>query len=245
MKVKDRFNNVNNNKNVIYINLQKPTVKRRRQNKQSQEQQQSYNKPSDLYPTLYRPIVYDNSSPNMERPVDGKNVLGRGAEKSFISMGSPEEVVNVESNIDEIEDKQQEEILAGRNIKIRKKLKSAESPDKSPQIDFENIYVNDESPKDKTNPFFNAPKIRGRKEINFSGFTQQQLLEKLENDKLKRKKYAQNAKQKKELEKQQKLKEAEDKKRAESVMLSSDEIRAKRTQAFAPFVTSSTATNFR
>ena len=241
MKVKDRFNNVNNNKNVIYINLQKPTVKRRRQNKQSQEHQQSYNQPSDLYPTLYRPIVYDNSSPNMERSVDGKNVLGIGAEKSFISMGTPKEIMNVESNIDEIEDKQQEERLAGRNIKIRKKLKSAESP----QIDFENIYVNDESPKDKTNPFFNSPKIRGRKETNYSGFTQQQLLEKLENDKQKRKKYAQNAKQKRELEKQQKLKEAEDKKRAESVKLSADEIRAKRAQNFAPFVTSSTATNFR
>ena len=119
MKVKDRFNNVNNDKNVIYINLQNPTVKRRRQNKQSQEQQQSYNKPSDLYPTLYRPIVYDNSSPNMERPVDGKNVLGIGAEKSFISMGTPKEVMNVESNIDEIEDKQQEERLAG----IRRKIK--------------------------------------------------------------------------------------------------------------------------
>ena len=115
MKVKDRFNNINNNKNVIYINLQKPTVKRRRQNKQSQEQQQSYNKPSDLYPTLYRPIVYDNSSPNMERSIDGKNVLGIGAEKSFISMGTPKEIMNVESNIDEIEDKQQEERLAGRN----------------------------------------------------------------------------------------------------------------------------------
>lgn len=247
MKIKDRFNNVNNNKNVIYINLQKPTVKRRRQNKHAQEQQQNINQSSDLHPTLYRPIIYDNSSPNMDRPVDEKYILGRGAEKSFIRMGTPEEVVNVESNIDEIEDKQQEERLAGlrKNITVRKKLKSAESPDKSSQIDFENVYVNDDSPKDKTNPFFNAPKIRGRKETNFSGFTQQQLLEKLENDKLKRKKYAQNAKQKKELEKQQKLKEDEDKKRAESVKLSSDEIRAKRTQTFAPFATSSTATNFR
>ena len=119
MKTKDRFNNINNNKNIIYINLQKPTVKRRKQNNQSQEQQQSYNQPSDLYPTLYRPIVYDNSSPNFKRSVDEKNVLGIGAEKSFISMGLPKEVMNVESNIDEIEDKQQEERLAG----IRRKIK--------------------------------------------------------------------------------------------------------------------------
>ena len=72
---KDRFNNVNNNKNIIYINLQKPTVKRRKQNKHAQEQQQNINQSSDLHPTLYRPIIYDNSSPNMDRPVDEKYVL--------------------------------------------------------------------------------------------------------------------------------------------------------------------------
>jgi hypothetical protein len=119
MKTKDRFNNVNNNKNIIYINLQNPTVKRKKQNKQPQEQQQSDNQSSDLYPTLYRPIVYDNSSPNMERLADVKNVLGRGAEKSFISMGTPEEVMNVESNIDEIGDKQEEERLAGKRRKMK------------------------------------------------------------------------------------------------------------------------------
>ena len=121
MKTKDRFNNVNNNKNIIYINLQNPTGKRAKKNKQPQEQQQNENQRSDLYPTLYRPIVYDNSSPNMERSADVKNVLGRGAEKSFINMGTPQEVMNVESNIDEIDNKQQEEQRLSRKIRVSKK----------------------------------------------------------------------------------------------------------------------------
>lgn len=83
MKTKDRFNNVNNNKNIIYINLQKPTVKRRKHKKE--EQEQDYNQPSDLQPTLYRPIIYEDRNPNL------------------IPMGNADEVVNVRSSFDEIE----------------------------------------------------------------------------------------------------------------------------------------------
>jgi hypothetical protein len=241
MKTKDRFNNINNNKNIIYINLQKPTVKRRKESKNSQEQQQeSYNQPSDLHPTLYRPIIYDNSSPNMGRPADENFVLRRGAEKSFISMGSPEEVMNVESNFDEIEDKQQEERLA--EMSSRKKAKSAISPDRSPKMDFATVYANDEILADTSDP---SIKKRGKKGIDYSALSHAELLEKIEKDKQKRRMYAENSKQKKELEKSKKLKEAEDQRRSESVRLSSDEIREKRAQNFAPFVMSSTATNFR
>jgi hypothetical protein len=88
MKATDRFNNVNNNKNIIYINLQKPTVKRRK-HKQN-EQEQNYNQPTDLQPTLYRPIIYEDRNPNM------------------IAMGNNNEVTDVRSNFDELNDLENE-----------------------------------------------------------------------------------------------------------------------------------------
>jgi len=234
MKSKDRFNNVNNNKNIIYINLQKPTVKRRKL--KQQEQQQNYNQASDLHPTVYRPIIYDNSSPNMERPVDVKNILKRGVVDSFIKAGNDDEIVDVESNIDQINQKQEEERLAGlsRNITVRKKTKS---PDKSPQINFDNIHIQDERTLDTTNPLLNVPKKRGKQPTDFRSLTHDQLVEKLSLNQQKQKLSAEKTRLKK-------IKEAEEKKkRDETPRPTSEQIRAIRQQNLAPFVRSQTATN--
>ena len=236
MKSKDRFNNVNNNKNIIYINLQKPKVKRRKQNKV--QEQQSYNQPSDLHPTLYRPIIYDNSSPNIDRPVDERkiNILKRGVVDSFVKAGNDDEIVDVESNIDQIKQKQEEERLAGlsRNITVRKKTKST---DKSPEINFDNIHIQDEKTQDTTNTLLNIPKKRGKQPTDFRSLTHEQLVEKLSLNQQKQKLSAEKTKLKK-------IKEAEEKKkRDETPRPSSEQIRAIRQQNLAPFVRSQTATN--
>jgi len=234
MKSKDRFNNVNNNKNIIYINLQKPTVKRRKL--KQQEQQQNYNQASDLHPTVYRPIIYDNSSPNMERPVDVKNILKRGVVDSFIKAGNDDEIVDVESNIDQINQKQEEERLAGlsRNITVRKKTKS---PDKSPQINFDNIHIQDERTLDTASPLLNVKKPRGRQPTDFSNLSREELVQVLAGNQQKQKIAAEKVKLKK-------IKELEEKKkRDETPRPTSEQIRAIRQQNLAPFVRSQTATN--
>jgi len=240
MKIKERFHNVNSNKNIIYINLQKPTVRRRKQNKQTQLQE-SYNQPSDLQPTVYRPIIYDNTQPNIERPIEnrGKYILNRGVEKSFITMGKPDEVVDVESNIDEIKDKENELKGLNENVTVRnKKVKIIPIKSPSPQINFEDIHIQDESPQETINPI---KKKRGRPPKVYGSY--EEMVQKLENDKQKRKESNDKKKQEKQ------LKELKDKqeelKRSQTPKPTADQIRAIRQQNFEPYVMSRTASNFR
>ena len=90
--------NINNNKNIIYINLPKKVYRKPHHNKEQDERE--FSNQSNLYPTLYRPI-YNDISPNMNRPIPNDNKLIRDND-NVIKMGNSKEVVDVESNIDEI-----------------------------------------------------------------------------------------------------------------------------------------------
>jgi hypothetical protein len=86
----DSLRIINNNKNIIYINLPKKVYRKPHHNKE--ETKREFSNQSNLFPTLYRPI-YNDISPNMNRPIPNDN---------FIKMGNAKEVIDVESNIDEI-----------------------------------------------------------------------------------------------------------------------------------------------
>ena len=238
--LKDRFHNVNSNKNIIYINLQKPTVRRRSYNKKMQLQE-TYNQPSDLQPTVYRPIIYDNSQPNIDRPIDNKEkyILNRGVEKSFITMGKPDEVVDVESNIDEIRDKENELKGLNGNVTVtNKKVNITPTKSQSPQINFDDIPIQDVIYEDAP---IKVKKPRGRPPKVYS--SHEEIMQKYENDKQKRKEANDKRKRAKQ------LKELEDKqeqlKRSQTPKPSQEEIRAIRQQNFEPYVMSRTASNFR